>query len=587
MTSRSPGLSESPSFHRVLQRCRQLAAASDSEQFWIGCLLLSLLRDESLAAAVLSSLKLDLDFLRSGALGTDVAGLCSGADHAVPAQTDAAGVADSDEAFDPEFLRRIIDRAMLLGRKDPAAEGVTSCHLLFASAQTSEVMQRLMKLRGCSEHELQGALGLSHQAEVLPVPPEAELHFATDIFAPGPKLAVQTSAEPVIPDAGSIPGARKKAASAIAVQESASTSWRVVDANLNRGREGLRVLEDFVRFASDHSGLTRQVKQMRHRLVAAEQLLESQFRNEQSLTTDQRDTEGDVGTAITVDGEQHRGSLRELVRANCRRLQEALRSLEEFGKLLSTRFAADMKQLRYEAYTLEKDLMALSSSQLTPAADRDVRLRQSRLYVLITEESCRLPWKQVVESVLAAGAHVLQLREKALADRDLLRRAQWFSDACRESGALCVINDRPDITRAADGDGVHVGQEELPCEFARELIGPGRLVGLSTHSPQQAQDAIRAGADYLGVGPVFPSQTKSFAEFPGLLYVQEAARTVTIPWFAIGGVTLSNLSELLAAGATRVAVTSAIAMSDNPGAVVTEFLSQLNTTGHKGKLASS
>ena len=188
-----------------------------------------------------------------------------------------------------------------------------------------------------------------------------------------------------------------------------------------------------------------------------------------------------------------------------------------------------------------------------------------------------LPWQKVAEASIAGGIDVLQLREKSLNDRELLRRARWLVAACREASVLCIINDRADIAAAAQADGVHVGQEELPVAAARASVGTDLLVGVSTHSEDQVRQAIADGADCIGVGPVFPSSTKSFDDFPGLQFVQAAATISTVPFFAIGGIGPNNLLEVLNAGASRVAVTSAIAKSDNPQRATAELQKTLRS----------
>jgi len=156
-----------------------------------------------------------------------------------------------------------------------------------------------------------------------------------------------------------------------------------------------------------------------------------------------------------------------------------------------------------------------------------------------------------------------------------VRRSKWLASICREHGALCIVNDRPDIARAAGADGVHVGQDELTCQDAGGLLGDHGIVGVSTHAIRQAREAVDEGAAYIGVGPVFPSATKSFDDFPGLDYLRAVSQNVDIPWFAIGGITLANVDEVIAAGAGRVAVTSAISRSPSPGEVAGEFLNRL------------
>ncbi|MFN9721491.1 MAG: thiamine phosphate synthase, partial [Planctomycetota bacterium] len=184
---------------------------------------------------------------------------------------------------------------------------------------------------------------------------------------------------------------------------------------------------------------------------------------------------------------------------------------------------------------------------------------------------CRLPWRQVVDECLGGGADVIQLREKQFNDREILDRARWIRAACHEAGALFVINDRADLAVASDADGVHIGQEELSVAQCRQLLQPWQLVGVSTHDRGQIQNAMDDGVDYIGVGPVFPSSTKSFDQFPGLEFVAEAEATATCPWFAIGGISPENVSDVQARGCCRIAVTSAVLSSLNPRQVVEQL----------------
>lgn len=133
--------------------------------------------------------------------------------------------------------------------------------------------------------------------------------------------------------------------------------------------------------------------------------------------------------------------------------------------------------------------------------------------------------------------------------------------------ALFIVNDRPDIARLVGADGVHLGQDDLPVADARRIVGPDTLIGVSTHSVAQVRKAVLDGADYLGVGPTFPSRTKAFDAFPGLAFVREAAAETSLPAFALGGIGPDNVQDVVAAGLRRVAVSSTIAAADDPEAV--------------------
>jgi thiamine-phosphate pyrophosphorylase len=248
---------------------------------------------------------------------------------------------------------------------------------------------------------------------------------------------------------------------------------------------------------------------------------------------------------------------------NFKRLQEALRSIEEYGKQYGGDFARRIEALRYRVYTVER--VGLAGSPL-----RD-RIAAARLYVLLTGSQCTSSHDWTIRESAAGGAMVFQLREKGLADSDLLERAKAVRKWTRETQTLFVVNDRPDIARLADADGVHLGQDDLPVAAARKIVGPDMLIGVSTHDAGQIRRAVLDGADYLGVGPVFPSTTKSFDAFPGLAFVREAATLTSLPCFALGGITPANVGDVLAAGLTRVAVASAITTSDDPQMAARSF----------------
>jgi thiamine-phosphate pyrophosphorylase len=177
-----------------------------------------------------------------------------------------------------------------------------------------------------------------------------------------------------------------------------------------------------------------------------------------------------------------------------------------------------------------------------------------------------------VAEALAGGVDMLQLRESPLDDAGLLERAGAWRELCDEHGALLWLNDRPDLALRAGADGVHVGQDDLPVEQVREVVGPEVLIGLSTHSPDQLDAGIASGADQLSVGPVWETPTKPGRPAAGLDYVRAAAaRRPPRPWFAIGGIDRSNLGEVLEAGAQRIVVVRAIRSAADPRAAAAEL----------------
>jgi thiamine-phosphate pyrophosphorylase len=317
---------------------------------------------------------------------------------------------------------------------------------------------------------------------------------------------------------------------------------RLIDANANRAREALRVWEDYARFILDDAELCRVIKALRHDLSAALETISAG-------AILHRDTPGDVGTQIKTADELARPGVAEVVTAAGKRLSEALRSIEEFSKIEFPQIAAQIERLRYAGYDLEARL----ARTLRPS-----RFSNVRLYVLLTESLCRVPWRNAAEAAIAGGADCIQLREKTLEGGELLRRAQLLAQICREKGALFIVNDRPDVAIFSGADGVHVGQGDLPALEVRKMMGPKKIVGVSTHNVEQARQAVLDGADYVGIGPVFPSSTKPRGFIVAVATAATVAHAVKIPAVAIAGITHANVDEVLAAGVNAVAVSSAV-----------------------------
>ena len=330
--------------------------------------------------------------------------------------------------------------------------------------------------------------------------------------------------------------------------------WRTFDAAANRASEGLRVIEDLVRYGQNDRLLTTELKSLRHQL-------DSTLQNFDRLSLIRsRDTFGDVGTTVQGNLEQARSNWQDLLTANFKRLEQALRSLEEHAKLIDTTAAQKFEQMRYLAYSLEKMVV-------TTLAANDL-FSPGSVYVLIDGQGSEGAFESLVTKLLDAETEVVQLRDKTLDDRLLAGRAQLLRTLTRGTSTRMIINDRPDLACIASADGVHVGQEELSVAQCRMVLGAGKLVGVSTHNIEQARQAVRDGADYIGIGPTFPSGTKSFDAFPGLDFLREVAAEITLPAFAIGGIDLENIEQVAAAGIRRVAVAGCVSKADDPAEVV-------------------
>jgi thiamine-phosphate pyrophosphorylase len=211
------------------------------------------------------------------------------------------------------------------------------------------------------------------------------------------------------------------------------------------------------------------------------------------------------------------------------------------------------------------------------AADRATRLRDARLYLCTDARRDTGDLEQFLDAVLAGGVDVVQLREKGIEARDEIEVAEVFADAAHRHGALFSINDRADVAWVVRPDLLHLGQNDLPVPAARAIVGDEVLIGRSTHAPHEVDMAATAqDVDYFCVGPVWPTPTKPGRDAPGLPLLGHASgRAGDRPWFAIGGIDLENLDEVLAAGATRVVVVRALTQADDPGAVAEEFARRL------------
>jgi thiamine-phosphate pyrophosphorylase len=217
--------------------------------------------------------------------------------------------------------------------------------------------------------------------------------------------------------------------------------------------------------------------------------------------------------------------------------------------------AGRIEAIRYAGYDLE--------ARLGRTVRRADLLARVRLYVLITESLCRVPWLEAARAVIAGGADCMQLREKNLEGGELLDRAGRLVEVCRAAGVVCIINDRPDVAMMAGADGVHVGQGDLPALTVRKLVGLKMVVGVSTHNLPQARQAVLDGADYVGIGPVYRSSTKPRMFIAGLEAAREVAAGVKIPAVGIAGINHANVDDVLATGVQAVAVTAAVLDCDD------------------------
>ncbi len=334
--------------------------------------------------------------------------------------------------------------------------------------------------------------------------------------------------------------------------------YRILDANLDRAREGLRIIEEWCRFGLNNASLAEECKNIRQELAQLHHWEIRQARN----------TPKDVGTELSHPQEEVRDSIDSILQANLCRTQEALRVLEEYGKLYHPQMGAICKKMRYRVYALESSLLNNGRYQ---------QLHSSSLYLVTSPEENLF---SVVESALQGGLTLVQYRDKESNDNLRLGIAQQLCQLCHQYNALFIVNDRVDIALAVDADGVHLGQQDIPVSLAREVLGLGKIVGRSTTNKEELNKAIAEAVDYVGVGPIYQTPTKPGKEAVSADYINYVRENCPIPWFAIGGINLSNMREVLTAEIPRVAVVRAIMQAEQPDIITRQFIHLLHSQSH-------
>ncbi len=350
-----------------------------------------------------------------------------------------------------------------------------------------------------------------------------------------------------------------------------SQTLRIIDANLNRVGEGLRLLEEVARLLLDDAALTQQLKTMRHELIISDSSFQQQL-------LQSRNSESDVGIDIEVPGEEKEKELPMVLVANSRRVQESLRTLEELAKVPGTTSKLDsekFKQARFNLYTIEQKLMSRLLRQ-------DKLKHISGLYVIIDTQALKgRSHLEVASQAIRGGAKTIQLRDKVQSRIKLLPIAERLRALCTEHNVLLVINDYLDVALGIDADGLHLGQDDLPLKVARRLLPLGKILGGSATNVEQAVRAQSEGADYVAVGSIYPTLSKTStttpAEVVGLETLRQVRKAITLPLVAIGGITKDTTSEVIAAGADSVAVISAVLGAESPEEAARQIVNNIET----------
>ena len=320
-------------------------------------------------------------------------------------------------------------------------------------------------------------------------------------------------------------------------------NYRVIDANITRAKEGLRVVEDICRFILDDAKLTEQVKKIRHDLTKLVNIPDT-------FLVGSRGSDEDVARSRPVPS---RVSTRQIFTANMKRAAEALRVLEEFIP-----DGNGLKDCRYLVYDLEKIIMFKLRIALPFEDD-----------VYVVSDSV-----EVLKKAVQDGAAIVQLRDKNSDLQTISNKALELMKYKQEQDFIFILNDDPVLAKKVGADGVHIGQDISELKILRQQVGPDFIIGRTTHNLEQGLQAEKDGVNYISVGPVYATPTKPGRPPVGLTYVQEASQYISIPFVAIGGIDLSNLDLVLAAGARTIGIVRAAAQT-------TEVLTRIREFGGK------
>ena len=321
---------------------------------------------------------------------------------------------------------------------------------------------------------------------------------------------------------------------------------QIIDANLDRAREGLRVLEDWARFGLGMEEFVKRIKN--HRQILG--------RNHLNVYKEARNFTEDKCTGISHPEQLFRHKIENIISSNAARVQEALRVIEEFSRSHNKHLANTASDIRYDIYKLEIELIEAETNKINSKI-----IKENNLYFIAIEHDDLI---RKIASVLEAGVKIIQYRPKNIIDKRVLKEAKKIRELCKGYSALFIINDRIDIALACDADGVHLGQEDIDIKSARKILGLSKIIGLSANTRGDIEYAIREGCDYLGIGALFETDTKKGKVILGINEIKKITEGITIPWFAIGGIKSENIPFLKANGIRKVAVISELLNSENP-----------------------
>ena len=330
--------------------------------------------------------------------------------------------------------------------------------------------------------------------------------------------------------------------------------YRILDAEINRISEGLRVIEDAARFTLDNKTLSSTARELRHKT-------RKEISHSNSELISSRDSKNDIGLKISQEKKlDTKNGLMDLITANFKRIQEGLRSIEENLKVINRyKMSKVYEQLRFDAYNLEKDFILEYNKFLRFSP------LNTDIYCITAEKFSKGRSNiEVVKSMINADIKIIQYREKEKTQKEKLSECIKIRQLTKDAGVTFIVNDDITLAQIIDADGIHLGQDDFPLPEVRTIIGEKMILGLSTHNPKQALDAIKAGADYIGVGPIHRTYTKENVCDPvGYKYLEWVIENINLPFVAIGGIKLNNLHETVKRKAKCIAMVTEIVGAEN------------------------
>ena len=334
--------------------------------------------------------------------------------------------------------------------------------------------------------------------------------------------------------------------------------YQIIDANLDRAREGLRVLEDWARFGLGKGGYVERIKNFRQILG----------KNHLEVYKQSRNHIEDKCKGLSHQEQINRKTSEQIISSNSGRIQEALRVIEEFSRLHNHELSKIASEIRYEIYTLEIELLSLSKHKNSQGI-----LKENNLYVITAQKENLL---EILEDILIAGVKIIQHRFKVGTDKDNLKEAIQIKNLCKKYNSLFIVNDRIDIALASNADGIHLGQDDLDLKTARKLLGYSKIIGISANNEIDISNAYKEGCDYIGIGPVFETATKKNKKPIGIEKIKTLTKDLNIPWFAVGGIKKNNISLLKYNGFKKIALVSELMNSEDPKEKAIMILKELS-----------